>query len=62
MVKVNGENAQVTYVGEIKAWLIASNKVSLLAKCADDLNHYKDRRFDFVYAVGMEWFRELDRL
>ena len=32
MVKANGENVQVSYVEEAKAWLICSKNVSLMAR------------------------------
>jgi hypothetical protein len=39
--KANGENFQISYNPELKAWIIGSKNVSILAANKEDLNFYK---------------------
>jgi hypothetical protein len=40
--KANGENIQISYLIEFKAWIIGSKNVSMLLRDENDLNFYRD--------------------
>lgn len=61
-VKANGENAQISWVGNLGAWLIASKNVSLLARTEEDISKYEGERFHFAKLIAKEWFRYTERL
>jgi hypothetical protein len=62
-VKANGENAQISFVDEIKAWSISSKNVCLLARDQGDINqNYTADRFHFARLMAHSWFEILDSL
>ena len=44
-LKANGENAQVSYNPDVKAWVIASKNVALVANNADQVDAYPSEKF-----------------
>ena len=65
-LKVNGENAQISWVKEEQVWCIASKNVGILAATHSDLSYYagddpKDRYY-FAFMIAQTWFRILNRL
>ena len=62
LVKANGENAQVSWVKSLDAWLIASKNVSLLARNEQDAQSYKAQRFKFARLIAKEWFKVIEKM
>lgn len=65
-LKVNGENAQISWVKEEQVWCIASKNVGILAATHSDLSYYagddpKDRYY-FALMIAQTWFSILNRL
>lgn len=59
-LKANGENAQVSYNPEIKAWIIASKNVALIARSKSDIELYHDQRYEFAREIAKVWFNKLE--
>jgi len=62
LVKANGENAQISWIKDVGAWLIASKNVSMLVRDENDLGLYKGDRFHFAKLIGKEWMRIAQRI
>lgn len=60
--KLNGENAQVSYNFEFDAWVICSKNVSILASSRDDIEMYKDGRYNYARLIADQWFKEIHNL
>lgn len=59
-LKANGENMQVSWNPEVKAWLIASKNVSIVAADEKDLDLYPTNgRYSFAGLMAACWFREI---
>lgn len=56
LLKVNGENAQISYSPEIDSWILASKNVSLAARTEQDFLLYNGLRFNFAKMIGSAWF------
>jgi len=64
-LKVNGENAQVSWVDSEGIWCIASKNVGILAKSSDDLKKYKtsgNQRYQYAVEIAYAWFKVLNSL
>lgn len=62
LTKANGENAQVSYIKRLDAWIIASKNVSLIARNEADVELYKGERFHFATLIAKEWLRIVGQL
>jgi len=61
--KANGENAQISYIPIIDAWIIASKNVSLCARNSEDIEYYTgESKFQFAREIGSVWFRMLENI
>ena len=67
LIKANGENAQISYSKENKAWIIASKNVGILARNRSDLDYYQpinkkgeSTRYKFAYIIGQRWFDTIE--
>jgi hypothetical protein len=60
--KINGENAQVSYICECDGWIICSNKVSLLAANTNDLAMYSENRYHSALLIADQWFKDIAKL
>lgn len=61
MVKVNGENAQISFCSEFDSWIICSKNVAMLVKSQQDLDYYsKNGRYIYAHAIGLCWFGMLE--
>ena len=54
--KANGENAQVSFVAELDAWVVCSKNVSILAKSATDIDLMASERFEYARKIAHTWF------
>lgn len=50
--KVNGENAQISYISDIDVFIIGSGDVSLAARSIYDLHLYEEQRFAFTLLIA----------
>jgi hypothetical protein len=59
-LKVNGENAQIGYCGELDTWVICSKNVSMMARTVEDLPAYtSEQRYTFASYIAEAWFKHL---
>ena len=61
-LKANGENVQVSWNQEVKAWVICSKNVALIAQTRKDISKYQAQRFDFAREMAHVWFSKLQEL
>jgi hypothetical protein len=65
-LKMNGENAQISWVKEESMWCIASKNVGILANNVADLKKYDvsstDSRFKYAVMIANCWFKIINRL
>ena len=62
-LKVNGENAQISYNKNLDIWTVCSKNVGLVAKSKVDLAKYsKNDRHSFSWEIGWVWFDIFDQL
>ncbi len=54
--KANGENAQVSFIAELDAWIVCSKNVSILAKSAADIDKMTSERFEYARKIAHTWF------
>ena len=62
LVKANGENAQVSWVKDLNAWLIASKNVSMVIKDENDIKSYLGDRYHFAKLISQQWMKIVERL
>ena len=60
--KENGEHCQIGYIKTIDCWLIASKNVTILVRCAKDLEFYIKERHYWPKIIAETWFHYLDTL
>ena len=60
-LKANGENVQVSWNEDVKAWVVCSKNVALLASKESDIdtNKYSAPRFVFAKEMAHVWFQKL---
>ena len=58
-VKTNGDNAQISYSADAKAWVIASKYVALLSRSAKDVQDFypEDSRYFIARSIALCWFK-----
>ncbi len=62
-MKANGENVQISYIDEIKAWAISSKNVCLLARKESEIDqNYTADRFHFAGLMAHAWFNIFNSL
>lgn len=64
-LKVNGENAQISWVKEERVWCIASKNVGLLANNVADLAKYDSSpssRYVYAVSIARTWFKIISKL
>lgn len=64
-LKVNGENAQISWVKEERVWCIASKNVGLLANHVSDLDKYDsspNSRYGYAVTIARTWFKIISKL
>ena len=61
-LKANGENVQVSWNQEVKAWVICSKNVALIAQTRKDIDKYQAPRFEFAREMAHVWFDKLQEL
>jgi hypothetical protein len=65
-LKMNGENAQISWVKEESIWCIASKNVGILANNVADLKKYDvsshDSRFKYAVMIANCWFKIINSL
>ena len=62
LLKANGENAQVSYNPELKAWIIASKNVGMLVRTKSEIAKYGEDRYSFAKKIALVWFNKLEDL
>eukprot|EP01022_Parablepharisma_sp_SALTPOND_P005138 TRINITY_DN121771_c0_g1_i1.p1 TRINITY_DN121771_c0_g1~~TRINITY_DN121771_c0_g1_i1.p1 ORF type:complete len:763 (-),score=101.55 TRINITY_DN121771_c0_g1_i1:73-2292(-) len=60
--KINGENAQVSYISSLDLWCVASKNVTLCAKVKEDVGLYKGKRYSFAKEFARTWFGIIEKL
>jgi hypothetical protein len=59
-LKANGENVQVSFCKAVKAWIVTSKNVGLLARTKADVAMYRSGgRFNFAIEMANVWFDKL---
>ena len=43
-LKANGENVQISYVKEVKSWMVSSKNVGMLVRNRDDIKLYESTK------------------
>lgn len=64
-LKVNGENAQISWIKEESLWCIASKNVGILANNPNDLKYYDNTpgsRYAYAVSIAHAWFKIINRL
>lgn len=64
-LKINGENAQISWVQQESVWCIASKNVGILANKVDDLKKYDSKqgsRYNYAVKIARCWFRIIQKL
>jgi hypothetical protein len=64
-LKVNGENAQISWLEKEGLWWICSKSVSILAKNITDVEYYEteeESRYTYAVAIAKAWFNVLREL
>ena len=51
-LKANGENAQVSWNIELKAWVVASKNVGIVVRSVSDINLYENSSFEFAIKIA----------
>lgn len=63
-LKANGENVQVSYSKEAKAWVICSKNVAILCNTIEQAEAYKTMpmsdRYSFAIEMAQAWFKKLE--
>eukprot|EP00826_Nyctotherus_ovalis_P051642 TRINITY_DN6460_c0_g2_i1.p1 TRINITY_DN6460_c0_g2~~TRINITY_DN6460_c0_g2_i1.p1 ORF type:complete len:389 (+),score=67.02 TRINITY_DN6460_c0_g2_i1:165-1331(+) len=60
--KANGENAQVSYLGALGVWCIASKNVALCIRDVKDLSLYTTDRYKFSIEIANAWLKKAEDL
>lgn len=60
--KANGENAQVSFLGALGVWCIASKNVALCIRDAKDLLLYTADRYKFSIEIASVWLKKVEDL
>ncbi|CAI2365322.1 unnamed protein product [Moneuplotes crassus] len=64
-LKINGENAQISWVQQESAWCIASKNVGILANRVEDLKRYpheEGSRYKYALKIAHCWFKIIKKL
>lgn len=62
-IKTNGDNAQVSWCAQLKAWAIGSRNVAIVARSAKDLELYpEESRYFIARSIGLCWFGYLSNM
>lgn len=64
-LKVNGENAQISWNAQEGLWCIASKNVGILAKNRQDLQNYPvdgNSRYGYAVDIALTWFYMIDEM
>jgi len=56
---MNGDNAQVSWNNHLKAWVIASKNVAIVAKSVKDVNdlYPAESRYFLARLIAFTWFK-----
>lgn len=57
-VKTNGDNAQISWSNQLKAWVVASKNVALVARTVKDVTDFypEESRFFIARSIALCWF------
>lgn len=63
-LKTNGDNAQVSWSNQLKAWVVASKNVALVARTAKDVTdlYPEESRFFIARSIALCWFQQIEGL
>lgn len=64
-LKINGENAQISWLEKEDLWCISSKSVSILARNLTDVSYYEteeESRYTYAIAIAKAWFNVLREL
>lgn len=63
-MKTNGDNAQISWSNVLKAWVVASKNVALVARTEKDVTgHYpEESRYFIARSIALCWFRQIEGL
>eukprot|EP00347_Sterkiella_histriomuscorum_P020181 403338791 len=61
-LKANGENAQVSYLKDLDAWIVASKNTGLLIRTRDDIEKYPQSMYSFAMEMSLVWIDFIDQL
>ena len=61
-LKANGENVQVSWSADVKAWVVCSKNVALIASQKEQIEKYTAPRFVFAKEMAHVWFNKLEEI
>lgn len=61
-VKTNGDNAQISWSTQLKAWVVASKNVAIVARTAKDIAdlYPEESRYFIARSIALCWFNIIE--